>query len=89
MYGHLTVVDEEGKDIDVYVIEETVINNTGYLLVTDSDDEDAEEVEVYILKDISEKESEEADYIVVEDDNELEYVSKIFTELIEDAKIEK
>ncbi len=89
MYGQLTFVDEEGEESTVYVIEETVINNTGYLLVTDSDDEDAEEVEVYILKDISDKESEEANYIVVEDDTELEYVSKIFTELIDDAKIEK
>ena len=49
---------------------------------------DDEEAEAYILKDVSDSADPEAAYEFVEDDEELEGVSKIFAELLEDIDIE-
>lgn len=70
-----------------FVLEETRINKVNYLLVTESEDED-EDAEAYILKEVSEENAPEACYEIVEDDKELSYVSKIFAELLEDVDIE-
>ena len=67
------------------MVEETRINGVSYLLVTETEDDEAE---AYILKDTSLDGEEEASYVFVEDDNELEAVSKIFAELLEDVDIE-
>lgn len=88
MYGKVGFTDESGEETEFYIIEETKINNKSYLLVTDTDDEEAEEAEAYILKDMSEEESEETVYIMVDDEAELSYVSKIFSELLDDINIE-
>lgn len=77
--------DEES--VDFFVIEETRINGINYILVTESDKED-DDAEAYVLKDTSLAESTEAVYEMVEADDELEYVSKIFAELLEDVDIE-
>ena len=83
----IVFVDEDGKEIEMFVIEETRINNVNYILVTDSDGED-EEAEAYILKDVSEESDKEAAYIMVEDDTEREAVSAIFSELLENIELE-
>ncbi|MBD5136317.1 MAG: DUF1292 domain-containing protein [Lachnospiraceae bacterium] len=88
MYGKVGFTDERGEETEFYIIEETKINNKSYLLVTDTDDEEAEEAEAYILKDISEEESEESVYTMVDEEAELSYVSKIFSELLDDVNIE-
>lgn len=75
-----------GEEIEMYVIEQTRINNMDYLLVTESDDEE-EEAEAYILKDLSKADEDEAVYEFVEDDTELMYISDIFAELLEDTEI--
>lgn len=82
---HDTITDEE---IEFTVIEETRVNNTNYLLVTEEADESTEEAEAYILKDLSSDEDSQAIYEMVEDDLELEMVSKIFAELLEDIDLE-
>ena len=69
-----------------FVVEETRIAGVSYLLVTESEDD--EEAEAYILKDLSEDGETEARYVFVEDDQELEAVSKIFAELLEDVDLE-
>ncbi len=79
--------DETGEEIEFYVLEETRINNMNYLLVTESDDEEDEEAAAYILKDVSNQEDEEAVYEMVENDDELKYMSDIFEELLEDVDI--
>ena len=81
----ITLETEEGENVDFYVLEETKINGMSYLLVTDTEDEDGE---CYILKDRSKAEEEEAVYEFVEDDSEIDYMFKIFTELMEDMDIE-
>ena len=83
MFGNLRMVDEEGAEIEFSVIEQTRVNNTDYLLVTDSEEED-DEVNAFIVKDLSKPEEEEALYEFVEDDDEFESVAKIFDELVGD-----
>jgi uncharacterized protein YrzB (UPF0473 family) len=76
--------DEEGS-VEFFVLEETRINGINYLLVTETDDESDEEAVAYILKDTSAAEETEAAYVMVEADDELEYVAKVFAELLEDV----
>lgn len=77
----------DGEEVSFYVLEETRISGRNYLLVTDAGEE-KEEGECYILKDQSKAEEEEAVYEFVEDDNEMDYLFQIFTELLEDADVD-
>ena len=52
--------------------------------MTEGEDEET----AYILKDLSEDTDTEANYEILEDDDEIGYVSKIFEELLEDVDIE-
>ena len=82
----ITLLADNGEAVDFYVLEETKINGMNYLMVTDSkEDEDGE---CYILKDMSGPEDGEAVYEFVENDDELDYLYRIFTELLEDAEVE-
>ncbi len=82
----ITLVTDDGGAVDFYVLEETRINGMSYLLVTDAADD--EEGECYILKDLSESDDADALYEFVEDDNEIDYLFKIFSELMEDADVD-
>lgn len=84
----LTFVTEDQKSVDFYIIEETRVNGINYLLVTESEDEEDEEAEAYILKDTSKAEDTEAVYEFVESEEELDAVSRIFAELLEDMDLE-
>ena len=77
-------VGEEAA-VGFFVVEETRIGGVSYLLVTETEDDEAD---AYILKDLSEDGEADARYVFVEDENELDAVSKIFTELLEDVDIE-
>jgi hypothetical protein len=77
---------DTGEAVDFAVLEETKINGCHYLLVTESEEEEAD-AEAYILKKI-EEENTDILYEMVEDEKELDYVSKIFAELLEDVNIE-
>lgn len=81
------VLDDTNEEVEFYVVEETRINNTNYLLVTENETD--EEADAYILKDTSKPEDTDAVYEIVEDDDELEYVSRIFAEILDDIDIEK
>ena len=83
----ITLTTSDGEELEFYVLEETRISGMNYLLVTDSAEED-EEGECYILKDRSRPEEEEAVYEFVEDDDEIDYLFKIFTELMEDMDVD-
>lgn len=80
----ITFETEEGSVV-FYVLEETRINNCNYLLVADSEEDDAEAM---ILKDISSPEDTEAVYIPVEDDIELDAVAGVFAEAMGDVSFE-
>lgn len=87
MEEKIIFIDDEGNEVEMYVIEETRINNVNYILVTDDDESD--EAEAYILKDVSSEEEEEAVYEIVEEDSEIDYIGRIFEELLEDIDLEK
>lgn len=77
---------DDGENIEFFVIEETVVSGNKYLLVCDNEDE--EEAEATILKEIN-ADSDEAVYEFVEDDVEFAAVAKLFDELVgEDADID-
>lgn len=75
----------EGETVSFCVLEETRFYGQNYLLVTE--DENADEAEVYILKDLSPADSTEAVYEMVEDDDELNAVAGLFRELLEDTEL--
>jgi hypothetical protein len=72
------------KTEEFYVVEQTRVNGVDYLLVAEEEEGDCTAL---ILKDLSKEQEAEATYVIVEDENELEYVSKIFTSLLEDVDI--
>ena len=72
---------EDGEKVTFQVLEQTRLGGTDYLLVSTTEDEEAEAL---ILKDISKDTDEEAVYDMVEDDRELELVAGIFKELLGD-----
>ena len=76
--------DGDGED-EFFVLEETMINGNGYILVTDSEEDDAE---CLILKETGNQGEGESVYEIVEDETELLAVSKVFEELLEDVNIE-
>lgn len=82
----LIFTSEDGEEIEFYILEQTQINGKNYLLV--ADDNEGEEANALILVDVSDPESEEAVYDVVEDEEQLEALSKVFTELVDDLDIE-
>lgn len=79
-------MSEEMQEIDFYVLEQTKVNGVSYILVTDSEEDDAE---CLILKDTSAEDDKESVYEIVEDVTELGAVLKIFEELLEDIEIER
>lgn len=84
----ITLTMDDGDTVDFFVLEETRISGMDYLLVTDAGEEEEEEGECYILKDLSKEEDSDALYEFVEDDNEIDYLFKIFAELLEDADVD-
>ena len=78
-----TLADGEEK-AEFFVLEQTRIGGVSYILVTDSEDEDGEAL---ILKDLSKDGEEEAVYEIVDDDEELTAVSKVFNEMLEDVDL--
>ncbi len=83
----ITLSSDDG-DIDVEVIDQTVVDGTTYLLVADVLAEDEEEGDCYILKDVSGRDSDYEDYEVV-DDEEADRVFEIFSDMIEDIRLKK
>ncbi|SFI00892.1 Protein of unknown function [Pseudobutyrivibrio sp. OR37] len=78
---------EDGNDIKLFVVEETMLSGNKYLLVCDNDNEE-EDAEASILKEVSTDDNEVV-YEFVEDDVEFEAVAKIFDELVgEDADLD-
>lgn len=73
-----------GETDSYYVLEETVISGTTYLLVTVEESEDSD---AYIMKQIM-AEDDSCTYEILEDVAETEAISKVFMEMLEDTIIE-
>lgn len=78
---------DEGQE-EFYVLDQTRINGVNYILVTDADDPDAEEIEVLILKDVSEDSDIESIYEVVDDEKEAEAIAELFEDSLGDVEID-
>lgn len=83
----ITLTGDFGESVDFFVLEETRINGMNYLLVTEAADTE-DEGECYFLKDLSKQEEAEALYEFVEEDNEIDYLYKIFSELLKEADVD-
>jgi len=77
---------EDGVETVFRVLEQTRLGGIDYLLVSTTEEEE-DEAEALILKDISRETDEEAIYEIVEDDRELELVAEIFKELLDDIEL--
>ena len=73
------------EEVEFYCLEQTVIGAKTYLLVTDEEDGDGEAL---ILRDDSDIKDEEAVYVIVDDDLELEAVAGVFRELLKEDDID-
>lgn len=76
--------EETNETVDFFVLEQTKLNGATYLLVADNESDDAE---CLILKETESGNEQDNLYDIVEDDNELTAVSKVFEELLEDVDI--
>ena len=79
-------VTEDGEEIQFSILEQTMIGGVNYLLVTE--DLEDEEAPVMMMKEDPNSDGEFASYEFVEDDDELNAISKIFSELMDDVDIE-
>lgn len=79
------IFEDTKEEVEFFVLEQTKVNGNSYILVTDSEEDEAE---CLILKDTSAAEDKDSVYEIVEDDVELEAVLKVFEELLEDVNIE-
>lgn len=76
--------EDTNETVDFFVLEQTKLNGATYILVADNESEDAE---CLILKETESGNNQDNLYDIVEDDNELMAVSKVFEELLEDVNI--
>ena len=81
----ITFITEENESLTFFVAEQTRVNGVDYLLVSDSEDDEAQ---AYILKDVSEDTDPEAKYEFVEDDVEFDAVAKLFEQMLEDVDLQ-
>ncbi|MDO5390746.1 MAG: DUF1292 domain-containing protein [Eubacteriales bacterium] len=78
-------IEDDGEVVEFFVEEQARIGGKTYLLVSDSQEEEAQ---AYIMKDVSEETDSEACYEFVEDDLELEAVSSVFQQMLDEVDIE-
>ena len=80
----ITFRPEVEEPVEFYVLEQTRIGGHNYILVTDVEEGDGDAL---ILKDMSQDGEEESIYDVVSDDEELEAVSGVFADMLEDIDL--
>ena len=81
----IAFVAEDGEELEFFIVEQTRVNGTAYLLVADSEDGEAN---AYIMKDLSSDGDEVANYVFVDDDVEREAIAKVFDQMLEDIDFE-
>ncbi len=79
----ISFIPDGEEAIEFYVLEQTRLGGTDYLLVTDKEDGDADAL---ILKDTAKDGEDESIYEIVSDDKELQAVAAIFEDMLEDVE---
>ena len=82
----INFITDEGEEIPFYIIEQTTLAGKDFLLVTDSDTQE-NEAQVYIMQEISDQDDQTI-YEFVEDEAQLEALSKVFEDLLDDVDIQ-
>lgn len=80
----LTFTTETGEEINVFVVEQTMLSGVNYLLVTDSREAEAD---AFIMRELEDQDGQ-CTYEFIEDEKELDALSKVFAELLDDVDIE-
>lgn len=77
----ITMVDEDGVEHDFIIIDALSYNDFNYILVVDADydEEDEEQSEALIFKEV-EVQGEESIFDIVEDEEEFAAVAKLFND---------
>ena len=78
----ITLAVNETENADFYVLEQTRIGGTDYILVTDMEDGDGDAL---ILKDLSKPEDKDGLYEIVSEEKELQAVAAVFETLMDDV----
>lgn len=92
-YDTIVFETEDGEQVEFSILEQTVVGGFQYLLVAEGAvDPDETEVDVYIMRGEAPSpenaDDEMASYDMVEDEEEIEAVSKIFAQIMDDTDIE-
>lgn len=77
-------IDEDGKKIELYVVDETTLNENHYILASEEKEENSM---AYILKEVERNDSDMI-FEIVSDEKEFDSVLSIFEELIDDVDFE-
>ena len=81
------VFDTEDGEVELFVLEQTMLGGVNYVLVTEDTEDD--EAGFLILKETPDEEDEECSiYEVVEDESLLKSLTAIFNELMDDFDLE-
>lgn len=75
---------DTGESDSFYVVAQTSLGGRDFLLVTEEEEGDSA---AFILEELSSDEGGQTDYLIVNDDDTLETVSRVFTELLEDTEV--
>ena len=75
----IILTGDDGETIEFYVIETTMVGGVNYLLVSETG---IPEDDMYVMKDMSAPEDEEAVYEFLDEGDELDSIGKIFDELL-------
>jgi hypothetical protein len=80
------VFTPEGNEepVELYVLDQTVLRGTTYILVTESEEGDGNAL---ILKDTAPEGADESVYEIVDEDTELDAVSDLFRVALDDMDI--
>ena len=79
------VFETEDGTVEFFVLDQTRIGGTDYILVTEEEEGDSDAL---ILKDTSKDGDEEALYEIVEDERELSAVAEVFANMDDDIAFE-
>lgn len=82
----IAFTDDTDQTVEFYVLDQTRISGVNYLLVADSMEEDAQAL---ILKDTAPEDAQESIYEIVDDDEQLYAVAKVFEESIGDIALQQ
>lgn len=85
----ITIVDEDGTEFELEVLTTLEYNGATYLAVTLAVEEEAENLEVSILKSVEEEGDEEPILCAIEDEAELETVYNLIMEQLYEEEDEE